>query len=112
MVVGLTVGICLLALAACDEASEAKSTPDIKSGSDKITSSQGQVDSSIESIEMNVIFKYPDGREDTLGKVLGASACKKMALEHMVSENLIMVTGWNYTCCTIEEGSSCHRKLQ
>ena len=95
-----------LQLAACDDSSDAKS------GSDKISTTQGQVDSSTESIEMNVIFRYPDGREETIGKTRGAGACKKMALEHMVSENLIMVTGWNYTCCTIENGSSCHRKLQ
>ena len=63
----LAACFCLLALAACDEASDAPSEANVKTGSDKITSSQGQVDNAMESIAMNVMFTYPDGQEDKIG---------------------------------------------
>ena len=104
--VQMTACLCLLALAACDDSSDAKS------GSDKVISTEGLVDASTESVEMNIIFKYPDGKEAKLGQTLGLNSCKKLALQHVVDKSLIMSTGWSYTCCTIEEGSQCHRQLQ
>ena len=108
----LAACLCLLALAACDDASDEKSGADVKSGSDKVISTQGAVDSADENIEMNIMFKYPDGEGVNLGQTLGLNTCKKMALEHVVEKGLIMAEGWTYTCCTIEEGSQCHRKLR
>jgi hypothetical protein len=108
----LAACVCLLTLAACDEASDAKSEADVKSGSAKITSSQGQVDSTVESIEMNVMFTYPDGQEDKIGQTVGLSSCKTAALPHLMEKKLIMAEGWSYTCCTIEEGLQCHRNLR
>ena len=65
-----------------------------------------------EFLEVPIIFKYPDGKEAKLGQTLGLNSCKKLALQHVVDKSLIMSTGWSYTCCTIEEGSQCHRQLQ
>jgi hypothetical protein len=108
----LAACICLVALAACDESADANSEANVKSGSDKITSSQGEVDSTIESVEMNVMFKYPGGQEDKIGQTVGLSSCKQVALSHMMEKKLLTTDGWGYTCCTIEEGSQCHRKLK
>ena len=46
--VQMTACLCLLALAACDDSSDAKS------GSDKVISTEGLVDASTESVEMNI----------------------------------------------------------
>ena len=97
---------CLLVLTACDEAS------DVKTGSDTITSSQGQIDNTLESIEINIMFKYPDGQEVNIAQTVGLASCHSDALEHVVEKKLIMTEGWSYTCCTIENGSQCHRKLK
>ena len=77
-----------------------------------VVSTQGKVDATTEELNFNIMFKYPDGREVSIGETLGLSSCKKTALEHMIDEGLLMKEGWGYTCCTIEEGSSCHRKIQ
>jgi hypothetical protein len=63
----LSACFCLLALAACDKASDAKSEADVKTGSDQIISSQGEVDTAIERVGMNIMFTYPDGQEDKIG---------------------------------------------
>ena len=112
----------LLLAVACDEQS---GTPDTQYGvtstendgvrrgakSDIVMSTQGKLDSN-EKLDFNIMFKYPDGKEVSIGETLGLSSCKKMALQHVIDEKLIMKEGWGYTCCTIEEGSSCHRKIK
>ena len=63
----LSACFCLLVLSACNEASDAKSEADVKTGSDQIISSQGEVDTAIERVGMNIMFTYPDGQEDKIG---------------------------------------------
>jgi organic hydroperoxide reductase OsmC/OhrA len=106
---------CLLVLAACDEAPDVKSGANssaVKTGSDTITSSQGQIDNTLASIEINIMFKYPDGQEVNFAQTVGLASCHSEALEHVVEKKLIMTEGWSYTCCTIENGSQCHRRLK
>ena len=123
LVIRLLATFCLILFAACEEQNQA---PDSQypashtendgvrrgSSSEVVVSTQGKVDATTEELNFNIMFKYPDGREVSIGETLGLSSCKKTALEHMIDEGLLMKEGWGYTCCTIEEGSSCHRKIQ
>ena len=122
LIARLIACFCLLLPAACEEQS---GTPDTQYGvtstendgvrrgakSEIVLSTQGKVDAN-EKLNFNILFKYPDGEEVNIGETLGLSSCKKKALQHVIDKKLIMVEGWGYTCCTIEEGSSCHRKIQ
>ena len=67
--------------------------------------------SSYEKVSVNALFYDPSGREVTLGRFQGASACQAAAISHARSNNLIN-KDWGYVCCTIEHGSQCYRKIK
>ena len=67
--------------------------------------------SEYENVEVNVYFYPPGGNEVYLGQTKGASSCGSMAHIYAVSKRL-SGRDWGYICCTIEQGSSCYRKIR
>jgi len=62
-------------------------------------------------VKVNAYFYYPNDKEVFLGKYTGVSACQSAASSYAYSNN-ISDTNWGYICCTIENGSSCYRKIK
>ena len=67
--------------------------------------------SEYEKVNVNAYFYYPDDTEVYLGSMRGASACQAAARNFAYSKN-ISSSNWGYICCTIENGSSCYRKIK
>ena len=67
--------------------------------------------SKYEEISVNAYFYYPDDKEVYLGQMIGASACQSAANRYAASKNMSNAN-WSYICCTIEQGSSCYRKIK
>jgi len=64
-----------------------------------------------EKVRVNAYFYFPDNKEVYLGEYRGASACQSAAINYSRSKK-ISQSSWGYICCTIEKGSSCHRKIR
>ncbi len=67
--------------------------------------------SEYESVSVNAYFYFPNDQEVYLGRFMGASACQSAAYNYAASKNMSS-QNWSYICCTIEEGSSCYRKIK
>ena len=65
-----------------------------------------------DSVDVNVYFYFPDNKEAYLGETRGASGCGKMAFSYASQHKLSRSDNWSYICCTIEDGSSCYRKIR
>lgn len=65
-----------------------------------------------DDIDVNVHFYLPDQREVYLGQTRGASSCGDMAHNYAARNGLTGNPSWGYVCCTIEDGSSCYRKIR
>lgn len=67
--------------------------------------------SKYEDVSVNAYFYYPNDKEVYLGQYRGASACQSAAQSFASSKNMTSAS-WSYICCTIENGSSCYRKIK
>ena len=67
--------------------------------------------SKYEDVSVNAYFYYPNDKEVYLGQYRGASACQNAAQSFASSKNMTSAS-WSYICCTIENGSSCYRKIK
>ena len=67
--------------------------------------------SKYEDVSVNAYFYYPNDKEVYLGQFRGASACQNAAQSFASSKNMTSAS-WSYICCTIENGSSCYRKIK
>ena len=72
-----------------------------------------------EAVEVGVFFEFPQGSSPPgpagarlIGTVTGASACEAAARAYARQQNLSGSSGWNYHCCTHENGSDCQRKIR
>jgi len=67
-----------------------------------------------ENVQMNVYyFRSSDLRNSLyLGQAKGLSNCQATVNRTAQIENRKRGDGWSYICCTIENGSACHRKLK
>jgi|LauGreSBDMM110SN_4_FD.fasta_scaffold557162_2 hypothetical protein len=66
-----------------------------------------------DNVQMNVYYYRSSdlGNSLYLGQVKGLSNCQATANRTAQIENR-RSDGWSYICCTIENGSACHRKLK
>ena len=67
--------------------------------------------SKYEDVSVNAYVYYPNDKEVYLGQYRGASACQNAAQSFASSKNMTSAS-WSYICCTIENGSSCYRKIK
>jgi hypothetical protein len=72
-----------------------------------------------ERVEVGVFFEYPETSPPAprppaklIGTATGASACEAAARAFAKAQNLSGSSGWNYYCCTHEDGSDCRRKIR
>ena len=61
-------------------------------------------------VDVNVYFYTPDNKEISIGRAK-ASSCGDVAYNYAYSKGM-KNSNWDYICCTIEKGSSCHRKIR
>ena len=65
-----------------------------------------------DDIDVNVYFYFEDDREVYLGQTHGASSCGRLAYSYASQQDLSRNDDWTYICCTMENGSSCYRKIR
>lgn len=72
-----------------------------------------------EAVEVGVFFEFPPGASPAgpqaprlIGTATGATACEAAARAYAKKQNLSGSSGWNYHCCTHENGSDCHRRIR
>jgi hypothetical protein len=67
-----------------------------------------------ENVQMNVYYYRSSDLSNSLylGQVKGLSNCQATVNRTAQIENRRRGDGWSYICCTIENGSACHRKLK
>jgi hypothetical protein len=67
-----------------------------------------------ENVQMNVYYYRSSDLSNSLyiGQAKGLSNCQATANRTAQIENRRSGDGWSYICCTIENGSACHRKLK
>jgi len=70
-------------------------------------------------VEVGVHFILPEaaarGRDAPgahIGNVIGVAACEAAAREHARALNLSPSSGWDYYCCTHEDGVQCRRRIR
>ena len=53
-----------------------------------------------------------DAPASRIGDAVGVQACEAAAREHARTLKLPPSSGWNYYCCTREDGSDCRRRIR